>query len=78
MVNCLKKIKDDNIKDHKDEKARNIVLKKWFENNIDKPYPTTNIKKKLALESNLSEKQVERWFKNARERGFSGIKIKYN
>ena len=45
------------------------ILKNWYKQNIDDPFPTKKTKKELALESNLSEIQVTNWFKKARLRG---------
>ena len=44
------------------------ILKTWFQENIQNPYPTQDAKIQLVKHIRLSTKQVEVWFSNARKR----------
>lgn len=48
------------------KRATNI-LKAWFLNNIENPYPTTEMKEKLCQETGLNKKQIQNWFTNSRK-----------
>ncbi|KAH8432482.1 uncharacterized protein LDX57_010119 [Aspergillus melleus] len=44
------------------------VLRQWFENHAEYPYPNKNEKSSLAKEAGLQIHQVSTWFSNARRR----------
>ncbi|KAL1963440.1 hypothetical protein VTN77DRAFT_8341 [Rasamsonia byssochlamydoides] len=44
------------------------VLRNWFHQHQDFPYPTDEEKKALAQEAGLTKRQVSNWFANARRR----------
>lgn len=46
------------------------ILKEWLTNNKNDPYPTPQDKFELARRTNLTLKQIENWFVNARRRYF--------
>ena len=43
-----------------------LILEKWLSLNQTNPYPTTQEKKNLAIQTNLSVQQISLWFANAR------------
>lgn len=43
------------------------ILKTWFLNNIDHPYPTVETKEMLCKATGLNKKQVQNWFTNSRK-----------
>ncbi|KAF2476906.1 uncharacterized protein BDR25DRAFT_192869, partial [Lindgomyces ingoldianus] len=43
-------------------------LQAWLDANTDNPYPSAKVKKELAQECGITEKQVGTWFVNARAR----------
>mmetsp|Transcript_12672 Transcript_12672/g.18977 ORF Transcript_12672/g.18977 Transcript_12672/m.18977 type:complete len:463 (+) Transcript_12672:117-1505(+) len=47
------------------------ILKNWFMQNIDDPYPGPKVKEVLCAQTGLSWKQVSDWFQNARCRAWS-------
>ena len=47
------------------------LLKAWFTQHIDKPYPTDEEKASLARKGNITETQVANWFTNQRRRNLS-------
>ncbi|KAL5336023.1 hypothetical protein BJX70DRAFT_373905 [Aspergillus crustosus] len=49
-------------------RAATNVLKRWFDNHFDKPYPSKQRKASLAEEAGLTVTQVATWFSNARRR----------
>ncbi|KAL4801820.1 hypothetical protein BDV18DRAFT_70114 [Aspergillus unguis] len=49
------------------------VLKRWFNNHRDNPYPTKGDKMSLADQSGLSVAQVTTWFSNTRRRRKAGF-----
>jgi hypothetical protein len=52
------------------------ILKAWFYDNLDHPYPTADQKEQLSKQTNLSYLQVSNWFTNARKRVWApGIRI---
>lgn len=44
------------------------VLREWFFQNQEHPYPTETQKAQLALETGFSQKRISTWFANARRR----------
>jgi len=50
-----------------------MVLKTWFLENTDYPYPTVQQKKELSEKSGMSIKEITRWFVGARSRLQRGI-----
>jgi len=44
------------------------VMEKWFRENSDKPYPSEEQKRLLAVDANIKEDQVSNWFVNVRKR----------
>ncbi|KAL4746368.1 hypothetical protein BDW72DRAFT_207423 [Aspergillus terricola var. indicus] len=44
------------------------ILKKWFDQHCDKPYPTKKEKMELASQSGLTLTQISTWFANTRRR----------
>ncbi|ODV89230.1 hypothetical protein CANCADRAFT_3861 [Tortispora caseinolytica NRRL Y-17796] len=46
------------------------VLSEWFEQNIDRPYPSMEVKQRLAKLAGCSVVQVNNWMGNARKRNF--------
>ena len=42
------------------------MLKQWFIQNVDDPYPTDSDKERLAAESGLTIRQVSQWMINNR------------
>lgn len=44
------------------------VLREWFYNNQEYPYPTDTQKNELSLETGFSQKRISTWFANARRR----------
>ena len=48
--------------------ASKRVLKAWFDEHLDSPYPTPKEKSLLARSAGLSIKQVNDWFTNYRKR----------
>ncbi|KAL6234044.1 hypothetical protein BDW75DRAFT_174170 [Aspergillus navahoensis] len=44
------------------------ILKKWFDQHCDKPYPSKEEKMELASSSGLTLTQISTWFANARRR----------
>lgn len=49
------------------------VLKNWFQDHIDDPYPGPKTKENLCRQTGLSWKQVSDWFQNARCRAWSKV-----
>ncbi|MBF0206667.1 MAG: homeobox domain-containing protein [Oligoflexia bacterium] len=49
------------------------ILMEWLRNHYEYPYPTQEEKRLLAANTNLSEKQVNYWFINARVRKLGKI-----
>ncbi len=49
------------------------VLKTWFLNHIQNPYPSHEAKETLSKLTGLSKKQIQNWFTNSRK-----VKIKIN
>ncbi|XP_063400094.1 homeobox protein 3-like [Mytilus trossulus] len=49
------------------EKSR-VVLNNWYQHHIEKPYPSEQEKKMLALEARITIAQVKSWFANKRSR----------
>ena len=47
------------------------ILKVWLQKHIDNPYPTHKEKDQLSKESNLSKRQIQNWFTNARKVGIT-------
>ena len=43
------------------------LLKRWFEDHLDNPYPTYAEKSLLSKESGLTKKQIKNWFTNSRK-----------
>jgi len=43
------------------------VLKSWFLNNIQNPYPSHDAKEVLSKMTGLSKKQIQNWFTNSRK-----------
>lgn len=46
----------------------NTILKRWLMTNMDNPYPTIDQKKTMMETTGLNRKQIDSWFKNARQR----------
>ena len=46
------------------------ILKTWFLNNIDHPYPTVETKEMLCKATGLNKKQIQNWFTNSRKVNF--------
>ncbi|GBG82806.1 hypothetical protein CBR_g36337 [Chara braunii] len=44
------------------------ILKEWWKNHLDKPYPTEMEKREMAVEGLLTMKQINYWFINQRKR----------
>eukprot|EP01016_Furgasonia_blochmanni_P056941 TRINITY_DN9801_c0_g1_i2.p1 TRINITY_DN9801_c0_g1~~TRINITY_DN9801_c0_g1_i2.p1 ORF type:complete len:562 (+),score=74.56 TRINITY_DN9801_c0_g1_i2:350-2035(+) len=44
------------------------ILKNWFSTNIDNPYPSPEVKEELCKLTNLTMRQLQNWFTNARKR----------
>jgi hypothetical protein len=53
------------------------VLSRWFQENESYPYPDEATTRQLALESNISAKQVRKWFANKRVRSNKCMKQSY-
>lgn len=49
-------------------KKAEVVLKKWFMENFNDPYPMPNEKVMLAKECGMSINQISAWFKTVRQR----------
>jgi len=49
-------------------KDRAKVLRDWFEANLDKPYPSPQMKRELQERSGATAVQIRNWFLNARRR----------
>ncbi|KAH7136023.1 hypothetical protein B0J11DRAFT_519756 [Dendryphion nanum] len=49
------------------------TLQAWLDANSDNPYPTAQVKKQLAQQCGITEKQVTTWFTNARARQLSPL-----
>lgn len=49
-------------------KAKRIILKEWFNDNIHEPYPSDEQKKELCQKTELSCVQIDNWFSNQRSR----------
>ncbi|KAF2085500.1 hypothetical protein K490DRAFT_9415, partial [Saccharata proteae CBS 121410] len=49
-------------------KEATTVLKQWFEDHKDSPYPSEDEKTALCERTGLSLNQVSNWFINARRR----------
>ncbi|CAD8144300.1 unnamed protein product [Paramecium pentaurelia] len=58
----------DNKKGHKFSKKSNIILKGWLYKHFSYPYPTKEQTIQLAEKCNLTCKQIQIWFINARGR----------
>lgn len=43
------------------------ILKTWFLNNIEHPYPTGELKETFSTTTGLTKKQIENWFINTRK-----------
>jgi hypothetical protein len=52
------------------------VLKSWFLNNINHPYPNVETKDMLCKMTNLTKKQIQNWFTNSRKRFLEPLKKK--
>ena len=50
-----------------------MVLVKWFEENITKPYPSREAKEKISKETGLSHSQIRNWFTNIRKRHWTPV-----
>jgi len=50
------------------------VLKTWFLNHINNPYPNHEDKDKLSQMTDLSRKQIQNWFTNSRKRFLEPLK----
>ena len=48
--------------------AQEGYLHRWLQEHKEHPYPSDEAVQKLALQSNLSVKQVQKWLENARKR----------
>ncbi|KAF2665729.1 hypothetical protein BT63DRAFT_74172 [Microthyrium microscopicum] len=44
------------------------VLRQWFDEHLDAPYPGEEVKNQLCLRTGLQMSQVNNWFINARRR----------
>ena len=53
-------------------KSSKTVLKKWFLNHQDNPYPTAEEKILLIEDTHLPPKKLDNWFKNARRKLVKG------
>ena len=49
------------------EKATKL-MKDWFDQHLDKPYPSEEERRQMANEGNINESQVKAWFANKRNR----------
>lgn len=58
--------KDASFKTKLPKKATD-VLKSWFLNNIQNPYPSHDAKEVLSKMTGLSKKQIQNWFTNSRK-----------
>jgi hypothetical protein len=77
MVSFIEKVKDIQVKPsptggksrnkHFPREARSILYQ-WFIDHADSPYPTQGEKEALAIQTNLTVKQVNAWFVNKRTR----------
>jgi len=52
------------------------VLKNWFLNNIQNPYPSHEAKETLSKMTSLTRKQIQNWFTNSRKRFLEPLKKK--
>ena len=48
--------------------AQEGYLHRWLQEHKEHPYPSDEAVQKLALQSNLSVKQVQKWLENSRKR----------
>ncbi|CAD8044766.1 unnamed protein product [Paramecium primaurelia] len=60
--------KQDEKKGHKFSKKSNLILKNWLYKHFSYPYPTKEQTLQLAEKCNLTYKQIQIWFINARGR----------
>ncbi|KAL0489879.1 hypothetical protein AKO1_006023 [Acrasis kona] len=44
------------------------ILREWFQDNIEHPYPTSSDKEELSRKTGLTYLQVSNWFTNSRKR----------
>ena len=44
-----------------------VILRDWLNSRLDNPYPTHKEKDLLSKESELSKRQIQNWFTNARK-----------
>lgn len=44
------------------------IMKEWYEQNAENPYPSEEQRKRMALEGSITENQVKAWFANKRNR----------
>ncbi|KAL0258145.1 hypothetical protein SLS55_007317 [Diplodia seriata] len=49
-------------------KEATALLKKWFQDHAESPYPSDEEKTSLATSTGLSQAQISNWFINARRR----------
>jgi len=64
--NMSKKQKAATFKSKLPKKATDI-LKNWFLNNIQNPYPSHEAKEMLSKMTGLTRKQIQNWFTNSRK-----------
>jgi hypothetical protein len=68
----VKKIKSNNINNGekivKRKRLYSFPLMSWLKNNAECPYPSESVKEKLAKDANITRKQLDNWFVNARKR----------
>lgn len=64
--NKNKKAKAATFKSKLPKKATDI-LKNWFLNNIQNPYPSHEAKEMLSKMTGLTRKQIQNWFTNSRK-----------
>ncbi|BFZ58636.1 hypothetical protein PYCC9005_005700 [Savitreella phatthalungensis] len=57
--------------DH-DVKMRVLLLKEWYLEHLDHPYPSSSVKARLVEQSGMSYAQLNTWFINARRRSADG------
>ena len=55
-------------RNHYSCKTATQILMKWIEDHPENPYPDRDEKKRLAMDANMTVKQLADWFGNARRR----------
>ena len=65
--NDIKRRKLSSLNKSKLPRKATEILKKWFLNNINHPYPNMEVKNTLSQLTGLTKKQIQNWYTNCRK-----------